>query len=123
MRSRPASRRGRALGREESAVGGEGEVLEALEGGQLLDQAGEVAADEGFAPGDADLLDAVRDEEAREAHDLLVREDLLAVEELEGRPEHFLGHAVDAAEVAAVRHGDAQVAEGPVEGVAHWHQG
>ena len=89
----------------------------------MLDEEGQVAADEGFAAGDPDLLDPLRDEDAREPHDLLVGEQLLAVEELEVRAEDLPGHAVDAAEIAAIRYGHAQVAQGAVEGIAHCHQG
>mgnify|MGYP003693557343 CR=1 FL=1 len=58
------------------------------------------------------LLDAVRDEGAREPLDLLERRAAArAVEELVVAPEDLLRHAVDAAEVAAVGDGDPEIAQ------------
>ena len=54
-----------------------------------------------------------RDEDAREARDLLEGEQLGARQELVVGAEHLLRHAVDAAEVAAVGDRDAQVAQAP----------
>ena len=91
--------------------------VEAAERGQALDQQLEVAAEEWLAAGDPDLLDAVRDERAREPLDLLEAEELLAVHEAVAATEHLPGHAVDAAEVATVGDGDPQVADRPAHGV------
>src|SRR6185437_12550953 len=50
--------------------------------GEQLDQALEIAAHERLAAGDADLLDPVPDEHARESFDLLERQQLAPLEEL-----------------------------------------
>ena len=63
------------------------------------------------------------DERAREPLELLEREQLLAVHEPVAAAEHLLRHAVDAAEVAPVGDGDAQVAERAAEGVGDAHPG
>jgi hypothetical protein len=63
-----------------------------------------------LAAGDADLLDAEVDEDAGDALDLLEGQQLLARQEGVVVAEHFLGHAIHAAEVAAVGDRDAQVA-------------
>ena len=63
------------------------------------------------------LLNAVRDEGAREPFDLLVVEQLSPRQELVVAPEDLLRHAVDAAEVAPIRDGDPQIAERPAEDV------
>ena len=84
---------------------------------QALDQHLEIAAQERLAARDPDLLDAVRDERAREPLDLLEAEELLAVHEAVAATEHLLRHAVDAAEVAAVGDRDPEVADRPAQGV------
>ena len=84
---------------------------------QALDQHLEVAAQERLAARDPDLLDAVRDERAREPLDLLEAEELLAVHEAVAATEDLLRHAVDAAEVAAVGDRDPEVADRPAQGV------
>ena len=53
---------------------------------------------------------AAGDEDARDALDLLERQQLVAAQELVVAAEDLLRHAVDAAEVAAVGDGDAEVA-------------
>ena len=58
------------------------------------------------------LRDAVPvDEDAREARDLLERQEVRMRQELVVAIEHLLGHAVDAAEIAAVGDRDPQVAQ------------
>ena len=85
--------------------------------GELLDQPLEVATDERLAAGDPDLADAAGDEDARDARDLLERQQFLPVEEAVVAAVDLLRHAVDAAEVAAVGDRDAEVAKRPSEGV------
>src|SRR6202008_2315375 len=53
------------------------------------------------------------DEDAREARDFLEREDRAVRQERVVGVEHFARHAVDAAEVAAIGHRDAQVVQRP----------
>ena len=85
------------------------------------DQAVEVPADQGLAAGDTDLLHAAGDERARDALDLLEGEELRAIEECVVPSVDLPRHAVDAAEVAAVGDGDAEIAERPAEGVCRRH--
>ena len=91
--------------------------------GELRDQALEVAAHERLAAGDPELLDAERDEDARDARDLLEGEELAPLEEPVVAAEDLLRHAVDAAEVAAVGDRDPEVAQRPAEGVKRVHAG
>ena len=57
------------------------------------------------------------DEDARDALDLLERQQLASRQEAVVAAEDLLRHAVDAAEVAAVGDRDPEVAQRPVEGV------
>ena len=77
----------------------------------MRDQALEVAAQQRLAAGETDLLDSDPDELAREPLDLLEGQELLAVEEPIAASEDLLRHAVDAAEVAAIRHRDPEIAQ------------
>ena len=72
--------------------------------------------------GDAQLFDAELDERAGCALDLLEAQDLVPGQERIVATEHFLGHAVRAAEVAAVRDGDPQVVERAAERVQWSHR-
>ena len=90
---------------EEDGVGGEGDVFDAGDGGELFDENRKIFADEGFAAGDAEFADAERDRDAGKAGDFLKRQDLFARHELHA----VFGHAVEAADVAAVGDADAQV--------------
>jgi hypothetical protein len=83
--------------------------VEVADLGELLDETLEVASHQRLAAGQADLLDAERDEDLNEPLDLLEREDLSARQELEILTEDLFGHAVHAPEVAAVGDADAQV--------------
>ena len=76
-------------------------------------------ADQRLAAGDAQLLDAEADEGRAEPVELLERQQLGLGQEL-----HVLGHAVDAAEVAAVGDRHAQVGDRARERVDQaWHVG
>ena len=101
--------------RELHAVGGHGDVDP--EGGEHRDQPRQVRADSGLPARDADRLEA----EALDPHPhdpglLLVGEQLVAVQ-----PGHaLLGHAVGAAEVAAVGDRHAQVGDPAPERIDQW---
>ncbi len=98
---------------QQEAVGGQREVAQAVDPRQHRGELREVAAHERLAAGEADVGDAHRGEQRHQALDLLEREDLRALE-----PREPLGrHAVLAAEVAAVGHREAQVADGPAVSV------
>ena len=73
-RSRPAALSAARLLREQRAVGRQREV-DVGSSREHRDQALEVAAQQRLAAGQPDLLDAEADEDAREARDLLERED------------------------------------------------
>ena len=96
-------------------------VRSAPSGASMRDQPLEVAADERLAAREPELRDARRDEDRRDARDLLEGQQLLPVQESVVAAEDLLRHAVDAAEVAAVGDRDAQVAQRPAEGVEHVH--
>ena len=89
---------------QEDRVGGEGDVADAGNGGQLFDELVEVPANEGLAAGEADFGDAERDCGTDKTLNFLEAEDVGAVHELDA----FLGHAVEAADVAAVGDADPQ---------------
>ena len=110
--------RGERLGllREERAVRRQREV-EVAEGGEPGDEELEVTAEQRLAPGDPQLVHPEGDEDAGDPLDLLEREQLAARQEAVVAPEDLLRHAVHAAEVAAVRDRDPEVAERAVERV------
>ncbi len=72
----------------------------------------DIAPHQGLAAGDPQLAHAAIDEDAAEAVELFERQQVALGQEL-----HVLGHAVGAAEVAAIRHRDAQVGDRPLERV------
>ena len=80
---------------------------------QHLDQSVQVLAQQRLAAGQADLLDAVGDERARQPRDLLEAQQFGVRQEAVVPVEDLLRHAVGAAEVAAIRDRDAQVAQRP----------
>ena len=100
------------LAGEEGAVRRQRQV-EPVDPGEERDQRLEVAAHERLAAGDPQLLDAEAGEGARETLDLLERQQVGAGEEGVVAAEDLLRHAVDAAEVAPVRHGDPEVPHRP----------
>ena len=72
----------------------------------------DVLAHERLAAGDAQFLDAAGDESRAQAVELLERQEVAL-----GQERHVLRHAVDAAEVAAVRHRHAQIGDVAAEGI------
>ncbi len=92
---------------EQEAVGRDAEVLDPVDGGQHLRQAGKVAPHQRFAAGQAHVADAHRRQHGHESLDLLEAEHLVALQ-----PGQALrGHAVLAAEVAAIGDRHAHVAD------------
>src|ERR1019366_7553999 len=92
--------------REENAVRRKRDSARKADPGEVAHDVHEIGARRRLSARDADLLDAEIREEARRAADLLARE------KVRQRPELLvLRHAVDAAEVAAVRHGDPNVGD------------
>ena len=98
---------------EEHAVGREGEIVDARNGGEAADQYGQIAADEGFAAGDAELADSQTHGDAHEALDLFESQNLAALHELHAG----FRHAVEAADIAAIGDADAQVVVDAAEGI------
>ena len=84
-------------------------------------QARQLPAQEGLAAGDAELGDAEADEDPDEAGDLFKAEDGLPRQVGVVGAEHLAGHAVGAAEVAAVCDRDAEGLEGPAQDVEGCH--
>ena len=79
--------------------------------GELGDHLHQAGAQQRFAAGEADLLDAERDQDPHHAQ--VVGDGQLGILRA-----FVAGAAVDALVVAAVGDGDAQVGDGPAEGVA-----
>src|SRR5690606_29003516 len=102
-------------GREQHRIGGERDVLDPGDGADQLYEADQVAAHQRLAARDADAPEAHAGHDADDGRDLLVRQQLVTAQP--GQP--VFGHAVDAAEVALVRDGHAQVLDAPAEPVAH----
>ena len=106
--SRSTPGRGQRLGAagEADAVGGERDVRTRPQGRRRRDDALEPAAQQRLAAGEAQLVHAeVADRDRDEPDELVVGELLVARHPVEA----FGGHAVGAAEVAAVGQGDAEV--------------
>jgi len=109
------------LARQHRAVGGQRDVQRRAFGraqlGQHGDQRLQPLAQQRLAAGQADLLHTVRHEDARQPGDLLEAQQAGLWQEHVVPVEHLLGHAVAAAEVAAVGDRDAQVAQRPAQAV------
>ena len=105
---------------ELAAVGGERQLVQRAAAhvpAELLDQPHHVAPDQRLAAGEPDLAHAQADERRAQPVQLLQRQQLGL-----GQERHVLGHAVDAAEVAAVGDRHPHVADGPAERVDHHRQ-
>jgi hypothetical protein len=93
---------------EEMAVGGDGEIERlaggGTPGGELADHLYEIAAQEGFAAGEADFFDAQGHEDANKA-------EVIGCFELGVLCPDLAGAAVDALIVAAVGDGNAEVGD------------
>jgi len=105
---------------EEDAVCREANVRNPVNANQFFDQLMQVATDEWFTTGEPQLVDAKRRDDANEPFDFFEAKQLGPIHEL-----NILGrHAIEAANVAAIRHADAQVivnsAKAIDEFVGHW---
>jgi hypothetical protein len=102
-------------GRQQHAIRGEGEIGDLGNGAKRSHQDIEVMTQEGLTTGESDLRRAQPGEDPGEPGQLLEREYRLA-----RQPGVFrLGHAIAAAEVAAIGDRESQAAERPREGIAH----
>ena len=100
---------------EEDAVGGDGEILDALDGGEEADQIVDSPTQEGFSAGQAHLAEAQRGEGLDEVGDLLEAQNFVLGEESVVGSEDLGGHAIPAAKVAAIGDGDPQIAQWSAE--------
>jgi hypothetical protein len=107
------------IGGQSRAVGGHGYVGDPVDAGEHRDELLKVAAQQRLAAGQAELRDSLQRERPGQARDLLERQQLGAREEREVAPEDLFGHAVGAAEVAAVGNRDPQVAQRTGSAVKH----
>ena len=98
--------------RKLACIGGQRQLVEALAQmpRQPLDQPHDVPPHQRLAAGQPELAHAARDEGARQPVDLLEAQQILARQEV-----HRLGHAIDAAKVAAVGDRDAQIGDPPAK--------
>jgi hypothetical protein len=103
--------------RELRAVGGDGQLVQRAGdemAGEGAEQSHDLAAHQRLAAGDPELARALGDEGGAEPVQLLKGQQVLF-----GQEAHVLGHAIDAAEIAAVGDRNAQIADGAAEGVDH----
>ncbi len=97
------------------AVGGQRQLVEGAGvkvPRQRAYEAHDVAAHQRLATGEPQLAHPARHEGRAQAVQLLQAENVLL-----GQEGHVLGHAIDAAEIAAVGHRDAQIGDRPAEAV------
>ena len=98
---------------QEQSVGGERDVVDAGRGGNHGHEPIEVFADQRLAAGEADAAHADLGGRAHDLGDLLIAEDFRLVDPRQA----FFGHAVDAAQVAAIRYRDPEIGNRPMKGV------
>src|SRR5262249_28193087 len=101
--------------RELAAVGGQRQLFQRSRvevARQGTKQPQDVLAHQRLAAGDPELLDALGDKGRAHAVELFEREQILL-----GQEGHMLGHAIGAAEVAAVGDGNTQVRDMATEGI------
>ncbi len=108
---------GRMLG-QQHAVGGQRDVLDARHAVEVGDQVRQVGAEQRLAPGQPQLAHPEGHEQPRQPHDLVEREPLAGAHELVLLVELLLRHAIGAAEVAAIHHGNAQIVHRTPERIA-----
>jgi hypothetical protein len=108
----------RSAAGQQRAIGGQGDVVHARGRGDLRDEQLEVGAQQWLAARQAHLVDAELDEDLDQQGDLSDGQDLVLWQEDVVGAEQLARHAVRAAEVAAVGHGDAQIAQMPTPGIA-----
>ena len=103
--------------REQHRVGRHREIANPVLARQPLDQRRQVAAEQRFAAGQPHLVDAETQELIDEPIDLLELQDVLA-----RQPDVvLLGHAVLAAQVAAIGDRQPEIGQRPLVGVENWH--
>ena len=102
-------------GREEDAVGGQIDLLDAGHGVEGGDEVRQSVAHQRLAAGEPQAAHPQGGENTHQGRDLLIAEDVTV-----GHPaDALLGHAVYAAQIAPVGDGNAQIIDGPSELVFH----
>ena len=89
--------------------------------GEHFHQTLDAAPQQRFTAGQADLLHAQRDEQFRQSRYFLETEQFAARQELMMLIEDFARHAIRAAQIAAVGHRNAQVAQRALQGIEDRH--
>ncbi len=112
----------RMLG-EQDAVGGQGDIVDAGDAGQIAHQVGQIGSQQRLATRESQLAHAEPREQAHQSHDFLEAQPFARAQEPILVVESVPGHAVRAAEIAAIHYGDAQVVQGPATRVARRVQG
>src|SRR5699024_1010516 len=95
------------------------DVVNAVDFGQLADQRVQVAAQQGLAAGQTQLVHAEAGKQSRQPRDLLEIQQFPLGQELVLATEQFPRHAVAAAEIAAVGQRNTQVAQRSLEDIGH----
>jgi hypothetical protein len=121
-RRSPAAASASALPASSAPVGGQRDVLDAADPGQHRHEFVQVAAQQRLAAGQPQLAHTQAGEDAGQPGQFLEGEQLLAGQEHKVAAEHLAGHAVGAAELAAVGHRDPQIPQRPRQRV-HQRQG
>ncbi len=115
------------LAREDGGVGGHGQfhrlAVRRADGGEHGHQVLHALAQQRLTAGDAQLAHAQADEHARQALDFLEAQQIGVAQEFVMRVEHLFGHAIGAAEIAAIGDGDAQIVQRPAQLVGQQRTG
>ena len=117
MRRTPQSAQFVGKARQLRAVGGQRQFIERAAAEmprQRAHQRHHVAPDQRLAAGQPELAHALGDEGRAQPVEFFQRQQIGL-----GQEGHVLGHAVEAAQVAAVGDRDAQIADGPAERIGH----
>jgi hypothetical protein len=111
---------GARVARQQAAVGGERQVLDARDAHQARHQFGQPAAQQGLTPGQAQLAHTGLREGTRDALDLVEIQPTRAVADFVLRIA-ILRHAVRTAEIAGLDHRNAQVAQRALQPIQRRH--
>ena len=97
---------------QEHAVGGQADIVQALDPGQLTDEVEHPAAHQRFAAGEAHLGDAHGHRHPHHPQQFLIGKQVLVAEARQTAAGLILADAVAAAQVAAISQAEAQVGDG-----------
>ena len=102
-------------GGKEHAIGGQVDFVDTGQGVQGCGEIKDTLTHQRFASGQAYAADSQTGEQPHQVHDLFKAEDVTMRHPLDA----LAGHAVDAAQIAAVSHRKAQIVDGAVIGIGH----